>query len=317
EVQSNANVEVNAIHTGTLTIGAGATLTIAAIPGGPLAADSALTPLAPDALLPNQNNTDAQPTDANIIASSSSTDTTTVTPGPLADSTVIATHSPASSEAATMAASSSSLLSDSNALTPGPFPDENALSPGPSPKGRGEVLVEPLNVLLEPVDVSLEPLSTVLDAVATPTTIIADTTLPVGLVETTPARLIDTAINRLPSQSPIYSWIGLTTLPKVSENWWENPLAGKQASNASTAVFASLHDGLPLRAGIIEKRDNALATNGRQVDFATWQTIVDKTGDDVDFDIARHARAGKHAGQLEKAIDTVIAEDEDLFLLVQ
>jgi len=37
----------------------------------------------------------------------------------------------------------------------------------------------------------------------------------------------------------------------------------------------------------------------------------------MDFDITRHARAGKHAGQLEKAIDAVIAEDEDLFLLVQ
>jgi hypothetical protein len=37
----------------------------------------------------------------------------------------------------------------------------------------------------------------------------------------------------------------------------------------------------------------------------------------VDFDITRHLRAGKHARQLEKVIDTVLAEDDDLFLLVQ
>jgi hypothetical protein len=138
----------------------------------------------------------------------------------------------------------------------------------------------------------------------------------VGLVESTPARLIDTAINRLPAQSPIYSWIDSTALPKGIDNWFENPLAGKQTSNAKATVFASLHDELPLRAGIIEKRAYAPATNGRRVDLAALQTIGETTGAEADFDIARHARAGKHAGQLEKAVDSVIAEDEDLFLLV-
>ena len=91
EVQPNTNVEVNAIYTDTLTIGAGATVTIAAIPGGPHAANSALKPLAADALLPNQPETVAQPTAADTIAPSSSTATTTIAAEPIAASTVLAT----------------------------------------------------------------------------------------------------------------------------------------------------------------------------------------------------------------------------------
>jgi hypothetical protein len=286
EVQSNINIEVNAVHSDTLTLDAGATLTIAAIPGGPLAADSALTPLATSALRPNLRKPIAQPTAANTIAPFSSTTTITIAAEPLADSTVLATPAPVSSEAASMGASSSSLSSDSNALTP-----------GPSPEGRGEFL--------------LEPLYTVIDAVAAPTEITAEIALPVRLVESAPARLIDTALNRLPLQSPIYSWIDPTALPKGIDNWFENPLAGKQTSNAKATVFASLHDELPLRAGIIEKRAYAPATNNRRVDLAALQTIGEKTGDEVEFDIAQHIRSGKHSKQLEKAVDEVLAEEED------
>jgi hypothetical protein len=285
-VQPNTNVEVNAVHSDTLTLDAGATLTIAAIPGGPLAADSALTPLATSALRPNLRKPIAQPTAANTIAPFSSTTTITIAAEPLADSTVLATPAPVSSEAASMGASSSSLSSDSNALTP-----------GPSPEGRGEFL--------------LEPLYTVIDAVAAPTEITAEIALPVRLVESAPARLIDTALNRLPLQSPIYSWIDPTALPKGIDNWFENPLAGKQTSNAKATVFASLHDELPLRAGIIEKRAYAPATNNRRVDLAALQTIGEKTGDEVEFDIAQHIRSGKHSKQLEKAVDEVLAEEED------
>jgi hypothetical protein len=119
----------------------------------------------------------------------------------------------------------------------------------------------------------------------------------------------------------------LTALPKIGENWLENPLAGKQTSNANSAVFDSLQDELPLSAGMIEKRAYAPASKaakgdspifvgakiGTVPDFAAWQTIEEATGDEADFDVARLARSGKHAGQLEKAIDAVIAEDEDLF----
>ena len=156
--------------------------------------------------------------------------------------------------------------------------------------------------------------NTVLDAVAVPTPIVADIALPVDLVESAPARLIDTVINRPLPQSPIYSWIGSTALPKVIESGLENPLAGKQTISANTAVFASLHDELLLPAGMIKKRGYTPATKGGQVDFTAWQTIGETTGDEVDFDITRHARAGRHFKQLEKAIDEVLAEEDAILV---
>ncbi len=187
----------------------------------------------------------------------------------------------------------------------------------PGPLAASTVIATPLPATSEaaPALALSDSLSnTVFDAVATPAKIIPDTALPACLVECAPARLIDTAINRLPSQSPIYAWIGLTALPKIGENWLENPLAGKQTSSANIAVFASLHDESLLPAGIIEKRAYAPATNGWQVDFAAWQTIGETTGDEADFDITRHARAGKHSKQFENAIDEVLAEEDAILV---
>jgi hypothetical protein len=107
-VQTNTNVEVNAITTDTLTIGAGSVVTITPIPGGPLAAFFALTPLAIDALLSNQLETVAQPTTADTIASSS-LNAVAIAAGPIAASSVLATLVPASSEVASALASSGSL----------------------------------------------------------------------------------------------------------------------------------------------------------------------------------------------------------------
>jgi hypothetical protein len=70
---SGGQLTANSIATNTLTIGAGAKVTIAPIAGGPLAANSALTPLAASALRPTSRNLIAQPTAANTIASPAST----------------------------------------------------------------------------------------------------------------------------------------------------------------------------------------------------------------------------------------------------
>jgi uncharacterized membrane protein YqhA len=285
QVQAGTQIEVDKIHTDTLTIGAGATVTIAPIAGGPLAAVSALTPLASSALQPTSLRTIAQSTTADTIAAPASADTTTVAAGPLADNTVLATPVSANSEVATMAVSSSGLSSDTNQIT---YQCTSALTPGPSPKGRGEDLLAS----------GYSP------------------------DQATRKGDYDSGLNLGPALTPCPSPKGRgefywTALPKIGENRLENPLAEKQASNAKTSVFASLHDELPLRAGMMEKRAYAAASNGGQVDFAAWQTIGEQAGAEADFDVARHARAGKHAGQLEKAIDAVIAEDEDLFLLVQ
>ncbi|MGA2061522.1 MAG: LamG-like jellyroll fold domain-containing protein [Thermoguttaceae bacterium] len=122
EVQPSTNVDVSAINTGTLTIGAGATVTIAAIPGGPLAAlmaNSALTPLTADALPPNQPETVAQPTAADTITSSS-LNAAAIAAEPIAASTVLAASAPVSSEAASALASSDSLSKTGLDAVPAP-----------------------------------------------------------------------------------------------------------------------------------------------------------------------------------------------------
>ena len=182
EVQANANVEANAIYSGTLNIAAGATLTIAALPGGPLAA----------------NSIDA----------------------------VLAAPTPATNEAASAPASSGSLS------------------------------------------------NTVFDAVAMPNAIIAEIVLPVHVLETTPARLIDTAFNRIPSRSTISSRIDLTALPWTIENWLENPRAEKSIINGKKSKLASLQEKLPSHPGILEKRVYAQALFGRQAHVAALRQIL-------------------------------------------
>jgi len=272
-VQPSTNVDVSAINTGTLTIGAGATVTIAAIPGGPLAelmANSGLTPLAIDALSPNQPETVAQPTTAETIAPSTSTDTATTAPAPIAASTAVSTPTPIYSEAASVLASSGSL--------------SNSVS----------------------------------DSVVMPNVIIADTVLPVHSMETTPARSIDTAINRIPSQSTISSRIYLTALPWTIENWLENPRAEKSIINSINSMLTSLQEELPSHPSIIEKRVYTQALFGRQAHIAALKAnsrwaYLDAA---ADFDIAPHFRAGKHFKQFEKAVDTVLAEEDKNLLTI-
>jgi hypothetical protein len=263
-VQTGAQLEADSIVTGTLIIGAGATITIAPIPGGPLAANSALTPLATDALPPNQQETVTQPTAANAIASSSSATTITIAAGPPA-STVLAAPVPVSSEVATAPASSDSLS------------------------------------------------NTVLDTIAMPTGIITDIALPVRLVESTQARLIDTAINRLPSQSPIYSWLDSTALNKIIEGGLQQSLTTRNGNITSKSILDSLSDELPSHVSKFTKHLTTPVINSRQAHIAALQTnsrwsYLDA---ETDFDIAQHVRAGKkHANQLEKAVDTVLAEED-------
>jgi hypothetical protein len=271
-VQPNTNVEANSIYSDTLTIGAGSVVTIAPIPGGPLAANSALTPLATDALLLNQPKTVTQPTAANTIVSSLST-TTTIAAGPLAASTVLASPAPASSEVASALTSSDSLS----------------------------------NTVLNAV------------AISTPISIVADSALPVRLVESTPVKIVDTAINRLLPQSPIYFRLDSTALHKIIESGLEQSLTTRNGNITSTPILNSLRDELPLSVSKFEKHPTTSAINSRQALFAALQTVVRNSrwtdlDAEADFDIAQHVRAGKHTKQLEKAVDTVLAEEDAIFV---
>ena len=151
-----------------------------------------------------------------------------------------------------------------------------------------------------------------------PKEIITDIVLPVRVVETTPARLIDTAINRVPSQSTIYSRIDLTALPWTIENWLENPRAEKSIINSINSMLTSLQEELPSHPGIIEKRVYTQALFGRQALIAALKANSRWAYLDVeaDFDIAQHFRAGKHFKQFEKAVDTVLAEEDNNLLTI-
>ena len=158
--------------------------------------------------------------------------------------------------------------------------------------------------------------NTVLETVATPKPIVADIALPVRLPEHTQTSLIDTTINRLLPQSPISSRIDLTALPWIIENWLKNPLAEKQINNSKTLMLTSLQEESLSHSGIIEKRVYTQAIYGRQAHFAALQTNSRWSYFDTeeDFDIAQHFHAGKHSKQFEKAIDEVLAEEEDIMV---
>ncbi len=105
-------------------------------------------------------------------------------------------------------------------------------------------------------------------------------------------------------------------LQRIIETWSGNPLAEKQISNVEIPILIPLHEELPSRTGVVEKRTYTSAINGRQAHLTALQTIIQNShwynaDAESNIDIARHARTGKHARQIEKAVDTVLAEQED------
>ncbi len=274
---SGGELIADSIFTGTLTVGPGATVTIAPIAGGPLgthplfplAENNALAPLDADAVLPNQYETVEQPTTYNTIAPSLSTTstiiTTTIAAEPITTSCVLVATASVSSEAALAPASPDSL---SNTV--------------------------------------------VLNAIATPAPIVADMALPGRLVQSTPTKIADTTINRTLLQSPIYSRLDAAALHGIIEIRLESTPAEKVINSGKTPIFAALPEALPSRTGVVEKRAYTPAINGRQAPLAALQTNSRWADSDagVDFDIAQHVRAGKHSKQLEKAVDEVLAEED-------
>ena len=158
--------------------------------------------------------------------------------------------------------------------------------------------------------------NTVLDKDAAPTEIIAEIAIPVRLMESTPARPIDTAINRHTLQSPLFSWLDLTALPKIIESGPEQSLITKNENITSKSILGSLSDVLPSHVSDLAKHRTTPAINSQQAQITALETIVQNSrwsylDADAALDIGRHIRAGKHSNQFEKAIDEVLAEEED------
>ncbi len=298
ELQPNANVEVNAIYTDTLTLGDGATLTISAIPGGP-SAQSALKPLAGRSLQPISTESVSQATlsDTPVQSSSAVENAVSAEPQSVVEPAVvdaIAQSSPAAEDATTDAALAASMV----------------LATPDSTSGEAATTAAPVRSVSDAF----------IDAVAAPAVIVTNIGRPARLSESSAqARSINPAINnRLPLPAPIYSQIGSTStaLYSIIENRLQSPLAENPVTEARTMVFTSLHDESSLPAALIEKRAYAPVTNSRQVYRAALQTIAGKTGDEADFDITPHVHATKHFKQFEKAVDTVLAEEDKNLLTI-
>jgi hypothetical protein len=249
------------INTGTLTLGAGTTLTIAAIPGGP-SAGSALRPLASGTVQPITTESVSQSAVAEAAAASSSTVEIAVV---------------AESQSVVESAVVDAIVESSPAV-------EDATR----------------EALLATSALSAMPLTE-------------------SFAQSKP---IDTAVNHVSIDSPTDSKADLPAFSEIVETWSQGALAWKQAGETRSTVFTSSRDEPPFAAGMTGKLASASALNNWLTHSAALQTMVshpNRNGADAEavLDVARHARAKKHASQLENALDRVLAEEEDAFLLFQ
>ena len=169
---------------------------------------------------------------------------------------------------------------------------------------------------------SLNSLSNaIINTVAAPAVIVADMDQPTGLSESsTAARPIGTANYHLLPQSPLYSWLDLMALNKVIVSGQGQSLSASNGNITGSLIPGSLRDELPSRMAKIDNHRTIPAINGRQAQFATMQTVMQNsrwtdTDAEADFDVAQYIRAGKkHVKPLEQAIDTVLAEEDDILV---
>ncbi len=139
------------------------------------------------------------------------------------------------------------------------------------------------------------------------------------IADSIPFRSIDVAIEHDPLQSPIYSRLDSTALHSIIDIRLESTPVGKVINEAKTSVFAALHDELPSSVEKIEKHPVALTNSGRHTHLTALQSVIQDThrkntaGQDgqINFDFLHQNHSRKHVKQLENAVDTVLAEEED------
>jgi hypothetical protein len=136
------------------------------------------------------------------------------------------------------------------------------------------------------------------------------------------SKMIETVVNHISIDSPTDSNIDLPALFVIVESRSQGALTGKQAGETRNTAFTSSRDEPPILAGTARKFVSASAISNWLAHSAALQIMVshpNRDGADAEavLDVARHARAGKHTSQLENALDRILAEEEDAFLLIQ
>jgi hypothetical protein len=284
-----------------VTLKPGTTLTIAPRAGFPMA-DSVLTPVAAPASQPTSSESDPDETQPDAASDSPSTTDDAVITEPQADAqaavTEIVVESSPAAEETTVEAATAAALDDAS--------------------------------------------KTLLDAAALPDAILADAPRPANISKPSPAVSIDASYNSLPQESPNNSVIESSQASVIVGNWSGGDTAAKSADEKKAADFTPLRENslfTPVESGkraaasaiddwgtvpifVSTKMGLSPLRHNRLAHSAALQTILTNPSRDAAdaealLDIARHARSAKHSAQLEKALDRVLADEDDAFLLIQ
>ncbi len=255
EVQSNTSVEVNAISTDTLTIGAGSVLTISAISGGPLATLSdqiTLIETSPAVSLQTSSDTEtAQPaaTEAVSTSTSASDNIETVAAQSISSDAVVAETNAALIETPTAAPVMDKIETTSAATITEKIESTPAAPVTEAIDTQAETRITASGNLAEASASANVVSNAVTETIALPVTAVANVPAPVLISQSIPLRQIETVRESVIPQSPIYFTFTSTALRGLAEIQLDYPLlAEKQINNAKSLIFASLYDELPSRA---------------------------------------------------------------------
>jgi hypothetical protein len=291
---NQGTLTVDSIFSGTLTIGAGATLTIAAIPGGP-SADGGLTPLAADAVQTITIESDSQPAALAETAEQSS------------------------------ATIESAVVEESPAAVQTALAEVVVQSPPVVESATEEAEIAASIVSAAPLSESLASIIPAAQLAECPVFYVdKNGTAPISAAMESVARLkpADAAVNRALIDSPTDAMTDSPALFAIAEILSQEIMVIKQAwETRITTLTSSRHEPL-VAADMSDKRASASAVNNRLAHSAALQTIIsnpNRSGNDTDavLDFVRHARAGKQASQLQTILDRILAEEEDAFLLIE
>ncbi|MGA2059489.1 MAG: IPT/TIG domain-containing protein [Thermoguttaceae bacterium] len=306
-VSSSGSLTVTSITQGTLTIGAGAVLTIAPLPGGPQAAGdieeiqaTSFTTSANSQTVPSTSATQEAAIDS--VSKVSSTTTEAVTASSLANIAVLAAPTTALVETTTATPNAVPITKPIEAVDVTPI----------STSGNSSAACVSADTVT----------NAIVETTAGPLTDVAAAQTALVITDFIQSRQIDVAIKHDLSQSPIYSRTDLIALPRTIENSWYNSLSGSVMwiIEAKTMDCAPFHDELPVHTALIQKLSYSPATINPLAHRAALQTIIQNPNwkdAEADFDITPLTQLGKHFGQLYKAVDAILSEKEDVFLTVQ
>ena len=255
QVQSGMQMETDKIVTGTLTIGAGAIVTITPIAGGPLTVNKSLAPLSASSSKQILSTTP-------IYALTTAASITAIPPATSNMDTV--SSSPVTSSAVT-------INSTQNVL-----PD------------------------------------TSINTLAITKSIITDARTIESLNH---KKVIISAVNHLPAQSTYLSH-SLLALSNVLEGRLNNPLFEPQTHGKTTiSALSSLEEKIPLRKNSFDKK-SVYSVNKQLVHTAALETLLEKAEQGFDIDTSEPILAPKHMRHVGKAVDKVLAEEDENLLTI-